>query len=51
MPPATTDIHPHIVAGDIRRYPRAPLGGKLEQMRRTRRRRARSRSPATPISI
>jgi L-fuconolactonase len=36
MPPATIDIHPHIVAGDIRRYPRAPLGGKQSDWSQTR---------------
>jgi len=28
MPTTTIDIHPHIISGDLVRYPRAPLGGK-----------------------
>jgi predicted TIM-barrel fold metal-dependent hydrolase len=28
MTPAPLDIHPHIISPDLRRYPRAPLGGK-----------------------
>lgn len=30
------DIHPHIIAGDIRRYPFAPLGGKQSDWSRER---------------
>ena len=36
MPLATIDIHPHIIAGDMRRYPRAPLGGKQSNWSQTR---------------
>jgi L-fuconolactonase len=36
MPSATIDIHPHIVAGDTQRYPRAPLGGEQSDWSQTR---------------
>ena len=32
----TIDIHPHVIAADERRYPRAPLGGKQSDWSRTR---------------
>jgi predicted TIM-barrel fold metal-dependent hydrolase len=35
MPPIV-DIHPHIIAGDTVRYPRAPLGGHQSDWSRTR---------------
>ncbi len=35
--PATTiDIHPHIISPDVKRYPRAPLGGKQSDWSATR---------------
>ena len=36
MPSATIDIHPHIIAADIKRYPLAPLGGHQSDWSRTR---------------
>src|SRR5947207_15394424 len=30
------DIHPHVIAGDEKRYPRAPLGGKQSDWSRER---------------
>jgi L-fuconolactonase len=36
MPSTTIDIHPHIIAGDIERYPLAPLGGHQSDWSRTR---------------
>ena len=36
MPSNTIDIHPHIIAADIKRYPLAPLGGHQSDWSRTR---------------
>ena len=36
MPSRTIDIHPHIIAGDEKRYPLAPLGGHQSDWSRTR---------------
>jgi len=33
---AVVDIHPHVIAADERRYPRAPLGGKQSDWSRSR---------------
>ena len=33
---AIIDIHPHIIANDAARYPRAPLGGHQSDWSRTR---------------
>ncbi|HEX3503289.1 MAG TPA: amidohydrolase family protein [Xanthobacteraceae bacterium] len=34
--PAVIDIHPHIISPDLKRYPRAPLGGKQSDWSATR---------------
>jgi predicted TIM-barrel fold metal-dependent hydrolase len=34
--PAIIDIHPHIISPDLKRYPRAPLGGKQSDWSATR---------------
>ena len=36
MPTTTIDIHPHIIAADMTRYPLAPLGGHQSDWSRTR---------------
>lgn len=36
MTPITIDIHPHIIASDVTRYPRAPLGGRQSDWSATR---------------
>ena len=36
MPTTTIDIHPHIIANDVARYPLAPLGGHQSDWSRTR---------------
>jgi L-fuconolactonase len=36
MPATTIDIHPHVIAADDGRYPRAPLGGHQSEWSRTR---------------
>src|SRR5712671_402875 len=36
MPGKTIDIHPHVIANDDKRYPRAPLGGHQSDWSRQR---------------
>ena len=36
MPTRVIDIHPHVIAADAKRYPRAPLGGHQSDWSRTR---------------
>jgi len=36
MPATTIDIHPHIISGDTKHYPRAPLGGRQSDWSETR---------------